>query len=269
MAVDLMTWLRQVAAQVAHLWKYAAMKADVPTYAWATVETVGPPATVVLEHDESGSPRAVSANSVGYLEVGWRVRVECVHNRLTVVAAPDDRSVHYTTTNRHVRIGPDGDFEPILELIRDRPTGRHSALMYLQAATTPGLAWLLAEGDTNLATLRFNKDGIRFQDLVAGVTRYVAYQDDVTALESKVSALPATAAGTAGPITLTGTSVTYNVPFPTGRFATPPTVTTNLYSGTRRCRADNVTATGFRLVIGDTATMSGSAYVHWQAIAPH
>ena len=88
MAVDLMTWLRQVAAQVAHLWKYAAMKADVPTYAWATVATVGPPATVILEHDESGSPRAVSANSVGYLEVGWRVRVECVRNRLTIIAAP-------------------------------------------------------------------------------------------------------------------------------------------------------------------------------------
>ena len=177
--------------------------------------------------------------------------------------------VPWTTLNRHITIGPDGDQQPALELIRDRPTGRHSALMYLQAATTPGLVWLLAEGGTNLATLRFNKDGLRFQDLVSGVTRYVAYQDDVTALESKVSALPATAAGTAGPITLTGTSVTHNVTFPTGRFATPPTVTTNLYSGSQRCRADNVTATGFRLVIWDTATMSGSAYVQWQAIAPH
>ena len=177
--------------------------------------------------------------------------------------------VPWTTPNRHVTIGPDGDQQPALELIRDRPTGRHSALMYLQAATTPGLAWLLVEGGTNLASLRFSKDGLRFQDLVSGVTRYVAYQDDVTALESKVSALPATAAGTAGPITLTGTSVTHNVTFPAGRFATPPTVTTNLYSGTQRCRANNVTATGFRLVIWDTATMSGSAYVHWQAVAPH
>lgn len=268
MAVDLMTWLGQVAAQVAHLWKYAARKADVPTYAWATVATVGPPATVILEHDESGSPRAVSANSVGYLEVGWRVRVECVHNRLTIVAAPDDRSVHFTTTNRHIRIGPDGDQQPTLELIRDRPTGRHAALMYLALGTTPELAWLLRDGDTALATLRLTKDGLRLQNNVTGVTRYFAYQDDVTELKSKVSALPATAAGTAGPITLTGTSVTHNVTFPAGRFATPPTVTTNLYS-TQRCRADNVTATGFRLVIWDTATMSGSAYVHWQAIAPH
>ena len=96
MAVDLMTWLRQVAAQVAHLWKYAAMKADVPTYAWATVATVGPPATVILEHDESGSPRDVSANSVGYLEVGWRVRVECVRNRLTIIAAPQQVAVLQT-----------------------------------------------------------------------------------------------------------------------------------------------------------------------------
>lgn len=177
--------------------------------------------------------------------------------------------VPWTTPNRHITIGPDGDQQPALELIRDRPTGRHSALMYLALGATPELAWLLRDGDTALATLRLTKDGLRLQNIATGTTRYFAYQDDVAALDSKVNALPATAAGTAGPITLTGTSRTYNVTFPTGRFATPPTVTPNLYSGTQRCRADNVTATGFRLVIWDTATMSGSAYVHWQAIAPH
>ena len=56
---------------------------------------------------------------------------------------------------------------------------------------------------------------------------------------------------------------------PSQRNQSPPTVTPNLYSGEQRCRADNVTATGFRLVIWGTATMSGSAYVQWQAIAPH
>ena len=226
------------------------------------------PLTVRCTGEDTDSP----AEPVGRpMVANERVAVITIGKRRLAIPyglASDPTLVPWTIPGRHVTIGPDGDNQPGLELIRDRPSGRHSALMYLQAAT-PGLTWLLAEGGTNLATLRLNKDGIRFQDLVAGVTRHVAYQDDVTALASQVSALPATAAGTAGPITLTGTSVTRNVTFPAGRFATPPTVTTNLYSGTQRCRADNVTATGFRLVIWDTATMSGSAYVHWQAIAPH
>ena len=178
--------------------------------------------------------------------------------------------VPWTATNRHVTIGPDGDFSPIVELQRSRPSYLAGALMYLAAnSSTTEFAIALADNGVTQATLRLTKTGLLLQNNATGTTRYVAYQDDVTALASKVSALPSTAAGTAGPIALTGTSVTYNVTFPTGRFATPPTVTANLYTGAQRCRADNVTATGFRLVIWDTATMSGSAYVHWQAIAPH
>ena len=227
------------------------------------------PLTVRCTGEDTDSP----AEPVGRpMVANERVAVITIGKRRLAIPyglASDPTLVPWTIPGRHVTIGPDGDQQPTLELIRDRPTGRHAALMYLALGATPELAWLLRDGDTALATLRLTKDGIRFQDLVAGVTRHVAYRDDVTALASQVSALPATAAGTAGPITLTGTSVMRNVTFPAGRFATPPTVTTNLYSGTQRCRADNVTATGFRLVIWDTATMSGSAYVHWQAIAPH
>ena len=223
----------------------------------------------------SDAPGGQPCQRVAPAQIGQRGGVLILGGQRVWLGAYDKNDIDasglvpWTIQGRQVTIGPDGDQQPTLELVRDRPTGRHAALMYLALGTTPELAWLLRDGDTALATLRLTKDGLRLQDNVTGVTRFFAYQGDVTALASKVNALPATAAGTAGPITLTGTSVTRNVTFPTGRFATPPTVTPNLYSGGQRCRADNVTATGFRLVIWDTATMSGSAYVQWQAIAPH
>lgn len=86
--------------------------------------------------------------------------------------------VPWTIPNRHVTIGPDGDQQPALELIRDRPTGRHTALMYLALGSTPELAWLLRDGDTALATLRLTKDGLRLQNNVTGTTRYFAFDDD-------------------------------------------------------------------------------------------
>ena len=86
--------------------------------------------------------------------------------------------VPWTTPNRHITIGPDGDQQPALELIRDRPTGRHSTLMYLALGATPELAWLLRDGDTALATLRLTKDRLRLQNIATGTTRYFAFDDD-------------------------------------------------------------------------------------------
>lgn len=154
-----MTWLRQVAAQVAHLWKYAAMKADVPTYAWATVATVGPPATVVLEHDESGSPRAVSANSVGYLEVGWRVRVERVHNKLTIVSAPQQVAALQTR----------------ISTLERRATGSATVNVSASAGGTVGVTFPSGRF-TAADTLN-----IQLTKISGGLAKYIPYATAITA----------------------------------------------------------------------------------------
>lgn len=234
------------------------------------------PLTVRCTGEDTDSP----AEPVGRpMVANERVAVITIDKRRLAIPyglASDPTLVPWTIPNRHVTIGPDGDNQPALELIRDRPMGRHSALMYVALGTTPELAWLLTDSGSALATLRVTKDGLRLQNYVTGVTRYFAYQDDLTAAVNRVAALetaqaaePASAAGVAGPITLSGTTTTYNVAFPAGRFSSAPVVTGNLYSGTQSFRIDNVTATSCRVVIWSTSTMSGTAYVYWHAIAAH
>ena len=84
MASGLVNALRSLA----WLRKNAALREDVPTYDWAMVQSVSGKPTVILEMDEKAEVRPVHTNAVGYLEVGWRVRVEQRRGRLTIVAAP-------------------------------------------------------------------------------------------------------------------------------------------------------------------------------------
>ena len=65
----------------------AALRHEVPTFKWATVHTSSPGLTIILEGDESHQPRQVSANAVGPLTAGQRVRVEMQGTRITVTAA--------------------------------------------------------------------------------------------------------------------------------------------------------------------------------------
>ena len=80
--------LVNVLRSLAWLRKNAALREDVPTYDWAMVQSVSGKPTVILEMDEKAEVRPVHTNAVGYLEVGWRVRVEQRRGRLTIVAAP-------------------------------------------------------------------------------------------------------------------------------------------------------------------------------------
>ena len=80
--------LVNVLRSLAWLRKNAALREDVPTYDWAVVQSVSGKPTVILEMDEKAEVRPVHTNAVGYLEVGWRVRVEQRRGRLTIVAAP-------------------------------------------------------------------------------------------------------------------------------------------------------------------------------------
>ena len=63
-------------------------KPKTDTEGWAVVDTAGSPVTVILESDETSSPRAVSENLVGTVQVGWRVRVEYRGTRLVLTDAP-------------------------------------------------------------------------------------------------------------------------------------------------------------------------------------
>lgn len=103
----------------------------------------------------------------------------------------------YTATNRYLTLGPDGDFEPILELIRDRPSYLAGALMYLAgSSSTTELAWAIQDNGVTQATLRLTKNGLLLQDNVGSAgSRYFAYQADVTALQA--------ATADTGPQTLT------------------------------------------------------------------
>lgn len=136
------------------------------------------PLTVRCTGEDTDSP----AEPVGRpMVANERVAVITIGKRRLAIPyglASDPTLVPWTIPGRHVTIGPDGDQQPALELIRDRPTGRHSALMYLALGATPELAWLLRDGDTALATLRLTKDGLRLQNNVTGVTRYFAFDDD-------------------------------------------------------------------------------------------
>lgn len=187
----------------------------------------------------------------------------------------------YTTTNRHLTLGPDGDRQPTLEMIRERPGYTARAVTYLAASgATTEFAVALVDNGVTQATLRVTKAGLLLQDNVGSRgSRYFAYQNDLAAAVNRVAALetaqaaePASAAGVAGPITLSGTTATYTVSLPAGRFTAAPIIPTpSVYTGTQRCRADNITATSFRLVIWaeSGATLSGTAYVYWHATAAH
>ena len=85
--------LVNVLRSLAWLRKNAALREDVPTYDWAMVQSVSGKPTVVLEMDEKAEVRPVHTNAVGYLEVGWRVRVEQRRGRLTIVAAPQQAAL--------------------------------------------------------------------------------------------------------------------------------------------------------------------------------
>ncbi len=132
----------------------------------------------------SDAPGGQPCQRVAPAQIGQRGGVLILGGQRVWLGAYDQNDVDvsglvpWTIPNRHVRIGPDGDQQPALELIRDRPTGRHSALMYLALGTAPELAWLLRDGDTALATLRLTRDGLRLQNNVTGVTRYFAFDDD-------------------------------------------------------------------------------------------
>lgn len=194
---------------------------------------------------------------------------------------PFDAAVPWTSPGRHIKIGPVGDLDAILELQRSRPAYLAGALMYLAGnGSTTELAWAIQDNGVTQATLRLTKAGLLLQDNAGSAgSRYFAYQNDLTAAVNRVAALetaqaaePASAAGVAGPITLSGTRATYTVSLPAGRFTAAPIIPTpSVYTGTQRCRADNITATSFRLVIwaDSGATLSGTAYVYWHATAAH
>ena len=55
---------------------------------WATAVAAAGSPHVVLDVDPSGTPREVSANAVGTLMLGSRVRVELRGRRLTIVGKP-------------------------------------------------------------------------------------------------------------------------------------------------------------------------------------
>lgn len=59
---------------------------------WGTVTSAGAVPTVVLDADDTATPRQVSANAAGPLRIGWRVLLDHQGTRLTVLAAPDARA---------------------------------------------------------------------------------------------------------------------------------------------------------------------------------
>lgn len=72
---------------LARLAKEAATRTETPTPMWAVVAGIDP-VTVMLEGDDTGEAREVSADGIGIVEVGQRVRVELRGLRLTLVASP-------------------------------------------------------------------------------------------------------------------------------------------------------------------------------------
>lgn len=73
-------------------------KPKTDTEGWAVVATAGSPITVVLESDETSTPRAVSENLVGKVQVGWRVRVAYYGTRLVLTDAPTKVDALFGTT---------------------------------------------------------------------------------------------------------------------------------------------------------------------------
>jgi len=73
-------------------------KPKTDTEGWAVVATTGSPITVVLESDETSTPRAVSENLVGKVQVGWRVRVAYYGTRLVLTDAPTKVDALFGTT---------------------------------------------------------------------------------------------------------------------------------------------------------------------------
>ena len=69
---------------VAWLMKNAALRKDVPTFAWATVVTGGSAATIII--DGTTTARQASGNAAGPLRPGDRVRVEIQGTRVVVLA---------------------------------------------------------------------------------------------------------------------------------------------------------------------------------------
>lgn len=80
----------------------AAVAADVQSsgpaagYLWGTVQSTSP-VTVVLDHDESGQPREVSAVAVSRVVEGQRVYVQMLEQMLTVLGPEPSDTTGYSS----------------------------------------------------------------------------------------------------------------------------------------------------------------------------
>lgn len=224
------------------------------------------PLTVRCTGEDTDSP----AEPVGRpMVTGERVAVITIGKRRLAIPyglTSDPALVPWTVPNRHVTIGPNGDINPILELQRSRPSYLADALMYLAAnSSTTEFAIALADNGVTQATLRLTKTGLLLQNNVTGVTRYVAYQDDVDSLKLKASgsvtvSVSASAGGTA------------NVTFPTGRFLPSHNLNIQLTKASGVLAkfipyAQSVSNTGMTVGVysGDGSVTTGSVVVYWSA----
>lgn len=112
---------------------------------WAKVETIDP-LTIILDEDASETPREVSENAVGLLEVNQRVRFAHEDKRLVITEAPDKVDRRFSSripagADLNNYIIPGNYYNPEnVEVagFSNAPSGTAGALVVLETSTSPG-----------------------------------------------------------------------------------------------------------------------------------
>jgi len=230
------------------------------TWTWATVASTDP-LRVRLDGDDA--PLLITPeNLAGGLLVGDRVWVQRYGRRLLVHGGGEHVRLG-TQPGRNispqpsVTLGPRGDTEPSVRLDRLRGSTLHGGKFYIPAdnESNGAVALLTSKDGADSSRLRLRHDGQVIVNTYPTVNRPIPF---------------ATASGEVSVDALSnGSTDSYSVTYPSGRFTQPPLVFVNS-QGTvprRTFAASGNSTSGFTLRTANySGGNSGAQTVHWFAV---
>ena len=226
---------------------------------WAEVVSVNP-LYLVLDSAQDDVVTGGIDNLVGHLTVGQRVRVHLHGGRVYIYGNPAlmRRMVQHGTSGgvngTWVETGAsDNTSEPSWRLRRLRADGKDNyARLYLSnSSSTPEVALYAGESDGPSSTLYMRGDTGKLE-MLSGVRRPLPF---------------ATASGYVGDTTtITNTSRSTAITFPTGRFTKTPEIFLTPFNGRINATAQGRSANGFTAVMWNWQTASASCQFQWFAI---
>ena len=233
---------------------------------WAEVVSVNP-LYLVLDSAQDDVVTGGIDNLVGHLTVGQRVRVHLHGGRVYIYGNPAlmRRMVQHGTSGgvngQWIEIGAsDNTSEPSFQLRRlFNGISRHG-FIYMPGSAAPEIALMLrGQSGQNMSRLMLAADG---------KVKVNTYANDDNGNNSVDRPLPfATASGyVEDTTTITNTSRSTAITFPTGRFTKTPEIFLTPFNGRINATAQGRSANGFTAVMWNWQTASASCQFQWFAI---